>query len=276
MLGPLIAAGANLVGGIMGQNAQREAAARQEAIAERNIELQKEFAQSGIQWKVQDAAKAGVHPLYALGASTTSFAPVSVGTPSGSPMGEGIARMGQDLSRAVTSTSNATQRATSFSNAMSGLQLENQSLQNDYLRSQIARLKAQTGPPLPTAGGNPWTIPGQGDSITTGDLNQIIKSDPLKYTPTAPNSPSQEPAPQPDVGYGRTLTGYAPIPGKEFKDRTEDMGPLPWIWFMRNVLLPNVGLNHNPPKNVPIGSDEEWYYHPYQEYRVKKKGSWGW
>jgi hypothetical protein len=37
-----------------------------------NIAMQKEFAQQGIGWKVADAKKAGIHPLFALGASTHS------------------------------------------------------------------------------------------------------------------------------------------------------------------------------------------------------------
>lgn len=36
--------------------------------AKENIKLQKQFAQTGIQWKVADAKKAGIHPVYALGA----------------------------------------------------------------------------------------------------------------------------------------------------------------------------------------------------------------
>lgn len=43
-----------------------------------NANLQKEFAQNSIQWKVQDAMKAGLHPLAALGASGYSASPVQV------------------------------------------------------------------------------------------------------------------------------------------------------------------------------------------------------
>ena len=35
----------------------------------------KQFAKRGIQWRVHDAKKAGLHPLAALGAQTTSFSP---------------------------------------------------------------------------------------------------------------------------------------------------------------------------------------------------------
>lgn len=37
-----------------------------------NLEMNKQFAKDSIQWKVEDAKKAGIHPLYALGASTNA------------------------------------------------------------------------------------------------------------------------------------------------------------------------------------------------------------
>ena len=69
MLGELIAGVGSLIGGLMGRDAQRDANEAQERMAAQNIALQREFAQQGIQWKVVDARKAGISPLYALGAS---------------------------------------------------------------------------------------------------------------------------------------------------------------------------------------------------------------
>lgn len=65
-----IAGAASLLGG---ESANRQAAraAREQAA------LQREFAQKGIQWRVADAKAAGIHPLYALGAQTNSYQPVS-------------------------------------------------------------------------------------------------------------------------------------------------------------------------------------------------------
>lgn len=259
MLGPIISGIASLAGGIIGQN-------KQEQMAEKNIALQKEFAQSGIQWKVEDAKKAGVHPLYALGANTTSFSPVSVG----SPLAEGISRMGQDVSRAMHATSNPMQRT------VMGLTVEKAGLENELLRAQIAKLRNQSGPPVPTAT-DPWSIPGQsGSGITVTNPADLAKADPLKYTVVDPSAPHGEPVPQPHISWIRTPTGYMPVPGKEAKDRMEDMGFSPWIWSITNQVAPNFGLNHQPPPHVKLLDDEEWYYHPYQEYRIKKKGKWGW
>jgi len=51
MIGPLIAAGAQLASGLMGASSAKSAAKKQ-------YQQQKEFAQNGIQWKVEDAKKA--------------------------------------------------------------------------------------------------------------------------------------------------------------------------------------------------------------------------
>lgn len=56
----------------------------QSNINKENMEMQKEFAQNGIQWKVQDAKKAGIHPAVALGAQTYQASPSSVAPDVGS------------------------------------------------------------------------------------------------------------------------------------------------------------------------------------------------
>ncbi len=69
-LGSVISAGASLVGGAM-------SAAASKKIAKMQIAAQKEFAQNGIQWRTADAKAAGLHPLYAIGASGATYTPVS-------------------------------------------------------------------------------------------------------------------------------------------------------------------------------------------------------
>lgn len=143
MLGPLISAGATLLGGFFGQNAAQEQ-------AERNATLQREFAQNTIQWRVADAKKAGVHPLYALGAPAISPS-VSFGSQG---MGPAIAAAGQDLGRAASAymtpketMSAATLAQSSQQNAANMLRLENMQLQNDLLRSRLAVINQPGTPP---------------------------------------------------------------------------------------------------------------------------------
>jgi hypothetical protein len=61
--------GAKVVGDILGGRKDRQATRDANA---QNVQMNYDFAQKGIGWKVKDAKKAGIHPLYALGASTQS------------------------------------------------------------------------------------------------------------------------------------------------------------------------------------------------------------
>ena len=47
----------------------------QREMNERNYQAQKEFMQNGILWRKQDAERAGINPIYALGASGANFSP---------------------------------------------------------------------------------------------------------------------------------------------------------------------------------------------------------
>lgn len=91
----------------------------------REYDRQKEFARSSLQWKVSDARAAGLHPLAAIGASTTPYKPQFV---SGS---DTFSQMGQSLGRIATENTR-----------IEKLRTENQDLQNQILEEQLRRLKA--------------------------------------------------------------------------------------------------------------------------------------
>lgn len=69
----------------------------QQKINKENYEMQKEFAQNSLQWKVADAKKAGIHPLVALNAQTYSASPSSVASGSGKSIGRGFEKFGQAI-----------------------------------------------------------------------------------------------------------------------------------------------------------------------------------
>lgn len=169
MLEALISAGANLFSNLFNSSKQDEKNKQEAALAQQNIQLQKDFAQQGIQWKVADAKAAGLHPLAALGANTASFSPVSVG---GAAPSMDFSSMGQDLSRAAKAMSNAEQRAAVDEEHSRKLQLEKAGLENDILRAELAskvnrssRSSGQVGPPLPTNGGIPLPRPGPNRTV---------------------------------------------------------------------------------------------------------------
>lgn len=153
MIGDLISAGSKLIGGFL-----------QGKETDKNIKLQKQFAKKGIQWKVADSLKAGIHPLYGLGAQTHSFAPVAVG----GGLGGAIADMGQDIGRAIDVGGSTEDRV------LRKLQLERAGLENELLKSQIATQRsAQIGPGMPVVSGSTGIadvrIPGFG--TVKGDPN---------------------------------------------------------------------------------------------------------
>lgn len=145
-LGPLISAGANLFGGIFGSNKAAEQ-------AELNRQMQLQFAQNAIQWKVADAQKAGVHPLFALGASTSSYTPVS--NNAGEILGDSIGKMGQDVGRAFAAGGTKAERQLQLAGAQ--IDIEGKQLDNDIKRMELASKAARlnqpaTGPGVPEAG----------------------------------------------------------------------------------------------------------------------------
>lgn len=158
MVWPVIAAGisgvTSLIGGAMNRRAQQEANEQNAAIARENIALQKQFAQEGVRWKVEDAKAAGIHPLYALGAQTTSFSPVSVGAQPATGMGDAFAGMGQNLSRAINATRTSDERDEAFVTSTRALELEGKKLDNDIKRASLASaVRTATQAPNPALPG---------------------------------------------------------------------------------------------------------------------------
>lgn len=148
VLPALIAAGAALAGGMLSSKSQSDA-------NKANIKYQKQFAQEGIQWRVADAEKAGIHPLYALGAQTTSFSPSVVGDTS---MGNALAAAGDNIGRAIAAKSTADELL-----PVKALTLERMGLENELLRTQIRQLSAAGTPP--PMNNNPA---GDGDIVVNG------------------------------------------------------------------------------------------------------------
>lgn len=141
-----------------------------------NTEMQKEFARSGIQWRVQDALAAGIHPLAALGGSGAGYSPspIAIGggsqsgggsttmpvpnlpPVSGASLGPALGAMGQDIGRALMASASHAGRNAVFTDAVNELTVQNMTLKNEYLASQIARLRGQTGPAMPTGDFESW------------------------------------------------------------------------------------------------------------------------
>lgn len=70
--GGFLGAGLSALGSLFGRREDRKA---QEDANAQNVAYQREFAQHGVSWRVEDAKRAGLHPLFALGGSGAAFSP---------------------------------------------------------------------------------------------------------------------------------------------------------------------------------------------------------
>lgn len=240
MIGNLIAAGASLLGGLLGKSsAEKQNAANlaaQNAIADKNIQLQKDFAQQGIRWKVEDARNAGIHPIYALGAPTHSFSPVSIGAQPGADMSmaNAVNSMGQDIGRAVNSTRTADQREDAYTMSVKALTLQKYGLENELLGAQIAKLRAANNPPFPTPGVDPFF---------------------------PPDKPSKQPILSLGAGQGQYLTDPSVANADDFEKRYGEMSDFfygPYVWWRDFNYRTRLGPTSHERTRQRWGNPPDW------------------
>lgn len=250
MLGSIIGGIGSLLGGLFGSSSQEKA-------NEENIKYQREFAQNGIQWRVADANKAGIHPLYALGANTVSFAPSSVGS---NALGEGIANASQEIGRAITAQGTKADRA--IQATMAKLALQRAGLENELLATQIRKIEAPGTPPALPSPANRYLVDGQGQTLVSGPSSAVssnlVVDQPLERVTGDPNLLSAEPGAVTDQGWIKTPRGYATVPSMDAKNRIED-SLYELDHYARNGLLPRIGITNGQPPPVDPGPGKSWY-----------------
>lgn len=133
----------------------------QRAAASKEYDRQKEFAQTGIQWRVRDAEAAGLHPLFALGANVPTYSP-------GQWVDPGFRQMGQDVGAAVSRAVDQDARhARQLQLDVLGSQVDLNSAHADYYRSLAMRERTS----------------GQSQGIPSFEQNDPIFSDVVKPKP---------------------------------------------------------------------------------------------
>lgn len=183
-----------------------------------NADLQREFAQNGIRWRVEDAGRAGLHPLYALGGSGAGASPSYQMADQTS-----MAGMGQDLSRAIHATRTADERA------MASLQLQRAQLENELLAGQVRTQNAsQVGPPMPG---------------TTG----LVKPKPNMPVVQDPGAPGREAGSINDFAYSRSGDKWFITKSTDITERTEDDFMQSVQWAIRNQLIPIIAKDKKDP-----------------------------
>lgn len=142
MFGDIFSAASSLIGGWLDRDAKRDA-------FDKNAELQREFAQHGIRWRVEDAKAAGLHPLAAVGMQPASASPIFM---EGGGMGDAFARAGSDIGRAISAKQTSSER---LSERLLEAQIKGQEIENAYKASRLGRMvdPTQNPPPMPSASG---------------------------------------------------------------------------------------------------------------------------
>lgn len=229
--------------------------------ANKNAEMQKTFAQKGIRWRVADANAAGIHPLYALGAQTHSFAPVSIGDPASA-----LGAVGQNIGSAIDATQTAPEKVDAYTGALRQLQLTKGGLENELLAAQIAGLRQRGASPPMAQSGDPFLMTGQTNS-------GLINDKPLPRVNAMPGMPWAEPGAITGAGWENTPTGIAPVPSKDVKERIED-SPMEWMWFLRNNIIPSFSGEGAALRAPPLSALKRfpgatgWRFNVYlQEYQ---------
>lgn len=134
MLGAL---GSAAIGGLSGMFNRQD----QMQIANQNIAAQRDFAQHGLGWRIDDAVAHGLSPLVGAGVTPSNFSPVSVNS-------SDFGSMGQDVGRAIKAMQNKDERDAHDEEHARQITLQRGELENDLLASKLARENspAQVGP----------------------------------------------------------------------------------------------------------------------------------
>lgn len=271
-IGSAIGAVGSIAGGLIGAN-------NAQSVAGMNYEAQKEFAQNGIRWKVEDAKRAGIHPLYALGASTQGYSP-SGGYTGDFGISDAAAQFGQGYERAqqakMTKEERDKQDVRDAIQDMAALEDLNQKRRmNDaqirLANSEIFRNFAlstnalrKTGLPPAMPGGSGGVIAGQGNSYATGQTTPEISS----VVTSEKGTPSVQAGSPPDVRFYRTISGgRAPLPTEDAGDAMDAALGAGLQWSFRNNLVP--WLANFFPINDPHRLPGEYYDLLGGQYRKK-------
>lgn len=209
----------------------------------------REVMQNQLQWRASDAKAAGIHPLYAMGAPTVSFAPNAVGDTNS--LSQRLSDAGQSISRASQAFSDTRARKVIADQQarLNEAQIEGQVLANQKTASEIALMRTGATTPLNS---NPL-ITGQGDS-DVGRVNVLPSSVVTGSRSAAARQPGAITEYQFTAPDARGNVGL--VPSQDMKQRIEDDFIAETLWHLKNRLI------------APRHPDQDMYWNPLtQSYR---------
>lgn len=148
-----IGATGSLAGGLLGNWLSTK---NQKNRDEYNVQQQERFARNSIQWRVEDAKKAGIHPLVALGAQGASYQPV-LDTSNDGGLGASVSNAAEYISQGM-----ANSKTDPVTKQAQTLELKRMELENQKLEAEINAM-----------GQSPYGLLGNGEAKRGSNLPGI-------------------------------------------------------------------------------------------------------
>lgn len=228
LLGPLIGAGANLLGGLFSKPAKNRT----------------DFVQMR-----KDAEKAGFNPssvLRAGGAAGYGYTHGGV-----SPIGAALSSFGSSVSNMSFDPLDTARKE--LENRLIGSQITNMEASTAALGRAAVAISAPGGDPLRGMAGGSTGGAMSGSGGNTG----FIQDDP--QTRQGFIGQSYEPGPINETGYMKTPTGYLPVRSLDATERMEDDPVGAILWYGRNYVGPMLG---GTPPAKPEWMPSDYRYDP--------------
>ena len=176
ILSSVIGGASSIAGGLISDHSNRKTAA---ASWSKNYAAQKEFAQNSIQWRVQDAKKAGINPYAVVGGQTVGYTPQD--SSYSNSFGSAISQAGNRLADAMGQLNLANVKAD-----VEGKKLDNKikgvELANKLIESKMGQKPSVITPVIKEAGGAQLITTGRGgrllaspDDASVDDISGLRK-----------------------------------------------------------------------------------------------------
>lgn len=262
----------SIVGGLLGKSSSDKATDTNAALSHEQLEFQKDYVKNRLQWQVDDAKKAGLHPMVAANISPTSFSPVSTNVASPTDY-SWVGDVGQNLGYAATKAKDRIQQGQMFNLTKRGLELDNEykqaqidQLKVDTLASSIAANQAFRSPAAPSVH-SLGVIDGQSDSV-------LVTPSEIKASSSTGTQAGAPPAVQwfqnPDGSVVRSMSEQA-------KNVNEDDVINTIGWHIDNNVIPLVGRygypnagrpdDYTPPLSMLPKGAVGWLLDGYNKFR---------
>lgn len=263
----------NIAGGLFGGGGKGKQGDA-ERFAEKQLHTQ---MQKAIQWRVQDAREAGVHPLAALGASVSATPATPVGGSSDGDrynLAASLGELGQSIVRAIGANMSEEERDRA---SMRALQLEEQELTNEQLRFNLQQMRNSVAPPP-----DHWSMYGGTGPIPRGapieavrlhpgaSAAGLVENKPSEVIRNAEGVPGQEAGTSPELQWMRTNKGWVAMPSTHW-NMDDVSSPGTFGWLLRNRMYPAIPYqavkSMTPPRDpqgnsvLPKGA-KGWLYDP--------------